>query len=99
MAVVYYIFDVLHSFLDESCTDTTGDIIKKETFRSPGPLKNSSKHENGKHIEKNVAESAMHEHISDKLCRIEVTGEEKMQSQIISQIDTVSLGDKCPEKD
>ena len=78
LAKLRYILNILHSFLDKSRTDTADNIVKEETLRSPGLNEKRSEHKNGKHIEKNVAEPAMHEHISDKLCRIEVTGEEKM---------------------
>ena len=80
MAQFRHILDVLHSFLDESCTDAAGDIVKQETFRSPGSFENRAEHENSEHIEEDVAEPAVHEHISDELRQVEVTCEEKMQS-------------------
>ena len=78
LAKFYHILNILHSFLDKSRTDTTENIVEEKTFGSPGLFENRSEHENCKHIKENVAESAVHEHISDKLCRIKVTCEEKM---------------------
>ena len=54
------------------------DIVKQETFGTPGLFENRSEHENGKHIKKYMAEPAMHKHVRDELCRIEITCEEKM---------------------
>ncbi len=78
LAKFYHILDILYSFLDKSRTDTAENIVEEETFGSPGLFENRSEHENSKHIKENVAESAVHKHISDKLCRIKVTCEEKM---------------------
>ena len=78
LAQFRYVLNILNPFLNESCTDTAKDIVKQETFGAPGLFENRSEHKNGKHIKENVAESAVHKHISDKLCRIKVTCKEKM---------------------
>ena len=54
-----YILNILYPFLDKSRTDTAENIVKEETFGSPGLFENRSEHKNGKHIKENVAESCM----------------------------------------
>ena len=78
LAQFRYVLNILNPFLNESCTDTAKDIVKQETFGAPGLVENRSEHENGKHIKKYMAEPAMHKHVRDELCRIEITCEEKM---------------------
>ena len=50
VAKLRYILNILHSFLDKSRTDTAENIVKEETFGSPGLFENRSEHKNGKHI-------------------------------------------------
>ena len=51
-----------------------------------------------KHVEKYVRESGVHEHICYQLCCIEIFGKEKMQSQILGEVDAVALGDDGTQK-
>jgi hypothetical protein len=45
-----------------------------------------------------VRESGVHEHICYQLCCIEIFGKEKMQSQILGEVDAVALGDNGTQK-
>ena len=49
-------------------------------------------------MEKYVRESGVHEHVCYQLCCIEIFGKEKMQSQILGEVDAVALGDNGAQK-
>ena len=72
--------DVLHKFLDKSCADAACEVIEEEALRSPHLFEYATEHPYGKHVEKQMGEPAMHEHVRNQLCGVEVFGKEEMQA-------------------
>ena len=58
----------------------------------------TAEHPNGKHIEENMLEVGMHEHISYQLGQIEIRCKKKMQAERIVQVNAVFLGNHIPKK-
>ena len=75
--------DVLYKLLDKPCTDAACEVVEQEAFRPPDLLEYTAEHPNSKHVEEQMGKSAVHEHISNQLCCIEISGKEKVQSQVV----------------
>ena len=60
----YQVGDIVEAFCDH--------IKGEEAFRPPYILKDASKHPQGKHVEQEVCEASMHEHIRYKLPGTEI---------------------------
>ena len=75
--------DVLYKLLDKPCTDAACEVVEQEAFRPPDLLEYTAEHPNGKHVEEQMGKSAVHEHISNQLRCIEISGKEKVQSQVV----------------
>ena len=78
-----FVMDVLYKLLDKPCTDAACEVVEQEAFRPPDLLEYTAEHPNGKHVEEQMGKSAVHEHISNQLCCIEIFGKEKVQSQVV----------------
>ena len=72
--------DILHEFLNKSCANAAYKVIEQKTLRPPYLFQNTAEHPYGEHIEEQMGKSSMHEHISNQLCCIEVSGKEEMQA-------------------
>ena len=90
--------NILYHLLDNSGSYTAHQIVEQKSFWPPYLLSNTSEHPYSKHVEKYVRESGVHEHICYQLCCIEIFGKEKMQSQILGEVDAVALGDDGTQK-
>ena len=70
--ILHDIGNILSCFLKEAGTYTAGYVIKKELLRSPDSLYDTSEHPEGEHIEENMLETTMHEHIRKQLINMKI---------------------------
>ena len=88
--ILHDIGNILSCFLKEAGTYAAGYVIKKELLRSPDSLYDTSEHPKGEHIEENMLETTMHEHIRKQLIKMEIGSQEEMKSQYI--IEDIPIG-------
>lgn len=86
-----HILNVLDHFLHQAGTDSAYHIISKETLGTQYLFKGTSEHPYGKHVEENVLEVGVHEHIGNQLEQLEVRCHEEMQSKDIIQVYSISF--------
>lgn len=63
--------------IEQTRPDATHKIVDEETTSAPKVFEHISKHPQGKHIEKDVAKTAMHEHVGNELPRVELAAGER----------------------
>ena len=61
----------LHSGMDCSCTQTCHEIKYQELLRSPDSFKHGSEDIEGVHVEEQMPEASVHEHVSHRLPPVE----------------------------
>jgi hypothetical protein len=61
-------------------------------------LQDGGKHEHGEHIEEDMGEVSVHEHICEELRRVEVAGHKEVQPQVLGQVYSISLGNHHSEE-
>ena len=92
-------FDILCHFLHKTCSDAAENVIKKEFLGSPNALHHTTEHPEGKHIEEQVLQSAMHKHIGEELINLEIRCQEEVQTEDIVEVDTLHpehvIGGEC----
>jgi hypothetical protein len=89
------IVGVLDDFLDNTSSDTTRNVIKKEFLRTPYPLYDTTEHPEGEHIEENMCQTAMEKHVGKKLVEVEITGHKEMKTEQRGQVYTPELQNPC----
>jgi hypothetical protein len=72
--------------MNQSRAQTTRNIKKQKLGTTPNTFQHGTKRNQGKHIEKQVHESAVHKHVREKLPRTEAIIFEKMQGKIIGGV-------------
>ena len=72
--------NVLYELLNNSCADTACEVIEQETLRSPYLFEYTAEHPYCKHIEEQMGKSAVHEHVSNQLRCVKISGKEEMQA-------------------
>ena len=72
--VVSVKFKGLPAHVDKSCADPCYHVKDEKAFRTPEIFQYVSEHKQGKHVEKNMKDATVHEHIRDKLIRFEQFG-------------------------
>ncbi len=78
--------------------DTGGQVIAKEAPLTPCVLHRRTEHPQSKHVEKQVTEIAMHEHISDNLPHMEVRGGKIVQAQKGIQVNLAGKNYLCQKE-
>ena len=81
------IIDVLHDFLNDAGPDAADKVVGEKTLGPPHLFQDSPEHPHGKQVEEDVQEVGVHEHVSDELGHVEIVGKDKVQSQILGQVD------------
>ena len=77
----------LCQLLHQACTDAAGYIIKEELARPPYAFDHHTEHPQGKHVEEQVRETAMHEHVRYELVNAELGRSEKVEAEYVVEID------------
>lgn len=73
--------------MHQTGTDSAQQVIDNETFGAPEILKNISEHPQCEHVEENMLEVAMHEHIGDVLPRVEVVAAYIVEGKPLVEVD------------
>ena len=79
--------EVYDQVMNHGRTDASNQVVAKETPLSPCVFDRCAEHPEGEHIEEQVAEITMHEHISDNLPDMEVGGGKIMQAEDSVQVE------------
>ena len=86
---------ILAELLTESGTDSANHVEQQETAGPPLRLHDPAEHPHGEHVEENVLESVMKEHVGDELPDLESRSKEEMQSEIVADVNMVFLHRHC----
>ena len=81
----------LPHFLAQSRSKTAHEVVGEESAGANGAFDNATEHPECKHIEEKVAQSAVEEHISDRLPKVEIISQYKMKPQPTGEIDNPCL--------
>ena len=81
--------------LYKSGTDSADHIIEEKLLRSPHILNHAAEHPQGKHVEEQMRESGMHEHISEELIYLEIARKEEVKSKHAVQVDALTAEHPC----
>jgi hypothetical protein len=69
-------------------TNTGYKVINKQSFSAPYVFDGTTEHPEGKHIEKDMSEVAVHEHVSKYLPYMKIGSPKIVQSQGFVQVNT-----------
>ena len=58
--------------MQEKGPEATGEVVVQKALGAPDPLELGAKHEQGEHVEEDVADAGMHEHVRNHLPRLEL---------------------------
>ena len=80
----------LHQLLTQAGTQSADEIVGQVLARTPHALNDATEHPERKHVEEQVGEAAMQEHVCDKLIEIEMGGAEEMQAAPVRQVESTA---------
>ncbi len=72
----------LHKFLHHSGADAAGQIENKEALAAQHLLHHAAEHPQGEHVEEDVLDVCVHEHVGYQLIEVEVLAQTEIQSKI-----------------
>ena len=75
----------LCQLLEQAGSDTAGDIVEEELARSPHVLHHAAEHPQGEHVEEEVCQVAVHEHIGEQLVEVEVARKDEVEAKNVVQ--------------
>ena len=75
-----YVVEPLHQFLYHACPDATCQVVEQEALAAHHLLYDASEHPHGKHVEENMLEITVHEHVGQQLIGHEIVCQEEVQS-------------------
>ena len=70
-----------HQIVHQRGTDAGEEIVNQKPACAPGVFHGTAEHPKGEHIEEDMFEIGVHEHIGDKLPDMEIGCADVMQSQ------------------
>src|SRR5690606_466959 len=74
--------DEVHQQIMQECRTQTGDDVKiQETFGPPDVLQHTAEHPEGKHIEEQMTQTAVHEQVGYGLPQFKFTGTRKTKAE------------------
>src|SRR6185295_7958925 len=82
----------------DGCSESAENIIVQKFSAAPDIFHGCAEHPEGKHIEEDVPEIPVHEHIGEKLPPPEFFRFEIMQSEQVPQVNTTLVKDESGEK-
>jgi hypothetical protein len=74
--------------MQESGTESAGDVKNEEAFASPEIFEHAAKHPERQHVKKDVSQTPMHEHVGDDLMGSKVHRMYIVQSEQVFQVET-----------
>ena len=74
----------LGQLLQDARAHAAADIIEQELAASPHVLHHAAKHPQGEHVEEDVLDIGMHEHVGEKLIEMEVLRHEEMEAKEVA---------------
>src|ERR1051326_3972371 len=78
--------EVVNSVMSGSCAKSAEQVIVQKTLRSPIVLDGIPEHPKREHVEKNMLDGAVHEHVCHELVYAELGGSGIMKTQVIGKI-------------
>ena len=76
----------LHQLLCQTCTKSASEVLEEEAIPTHRLLHDAAEHPDGKHIEEEVRQVSMHEHVGERLPGTEAAGQEEMQTEQLIKV-------------
>jgi len=92
------VLDVLHRFLAQARAKAANQIEHKKALGSPNVLYCVAKHPQGEHVEEQMLEVGVHEHVGEQLVEPEVAGLEEMKAKDFRQVDVEPVQGESGQK-
>ena len=86
---------ILAEFLGQTRTNAAEKVENQESFASPLHFHYAAEHPYGKHIEKDMTEAVMQEHIGNQLPYPETWSHEEMESEQFMKVYSVFCQSHC----
>ena len=84
--------------LQDTGSDTTRNVIKKELLGPPHILYHTTEHPQAEHIAQDVHEIGVQKQVGDQLIQVKIIGHEEVETSQVGKVDSPHLKDQRRQK-